>query len=542
VALDRDGNLYITDALNHLIRKITPQGMVTTLAGVARERGSAAGLGRHAFFSRPTGIAVDTRGNVFVADNDNFIIRRSAFAPVLTRQPANASVVAGAPARIFAEVQSEPGPTDFRWLRDGVIHSQGSLPESAFAGSVSLTLASVHANDAGIYTLVIRNLAGTTTSNGAVLSVIPPPPVATAPTIARQPSHVTANVGEPISLGVSATGTAPLSIQWFKNGTAIDGANELALTIASARETDAGNYHAVLRNSAGTATSSVARVTVRAAALPPANRDRNVVPPPTPVEPATPVARLSNLSIRTSLAAGQNVIVGLAVAGGARDILVRAVGPGLQTFGLAGAMSDPRLEVFRGAGLIHANDNWPVELAPTFAPVGAFALPVGSRDAALRQALEGALSIQAQGSGPGVVLLEAYDLGDAGSARLVNVSARNRVGTGDEALIAGFTVSGSGTKRLLIRAVGPALAEFGVAGALADPVLELYAGASKVAENDNWSADLAPQFATVSAFNLPLGSRDAALVVTLPAGAYTTLVHSANGTTGEALVEIYELP
>src|SRR6185295_3027582 len=100
-----------------------------------------------------------------------------------------------------------------------------------------------------------------------------------------------------------------------------------------------------------------------------------------------------------------------------------------------------------------------------------FGFTAGSRDAALTQAIDGGRTIQAQGTGAGVVLVETYDTGGTGSARLVNVSARNQVGTGDNILIAGFNIAGTGTKQLLIRAVGPKLGAFGVTGFLVDPKL-----------------------------------------------------------------------
>jgi hypothetical protein len=265
--------------------------------------------------------------------------------------------------------------------------------------------------------------------------------------------------------------------------------------------------------------------------------------PGTPGPTPGPGSRLANLSVRTTLPAGQPLIVGVVVSGGRRDILVRAAGPSLAGFGLAGTMPDPQLQLFQGSTLVVENDNWPAALAPTFATVGAFAFPAGSGDAALVQAVDGARSIWARGTPGGIVLVEAYDTGTTSSPRLINVSARNRVGTGDEILIAGFNLAGTGGKQLLIRAVGPRLAAFGVEGFLADPKLELYTSAGvQLSENDNWAATLAPTFAAVGAFDLAAGSRDAALVTTLNPGSYTVQVRGADGGTGEALVEIYEVP
>jgi hypothetical protein len=205
-------------------------------------------------------------------------------------------------------------------------------------------------------------------------------------------------------------------------------------------------------------------------------------------------------------------------------------------------MLDPRIELFRGQTLVLANDDWSASLAPVFASSGAFAFTSGSRDAAFRLGLDGAFSIQARGTAAGVVLVEAYDLGEGNIPRLVNVSARNRVGTGDDILIAGFTITGTGTKQLLIRGVGPGLAQFGVPDILLDPRLDVFDSAGvRVAENDNWALSLANSFTAVSAFNVTAGSRDAALVTSLPPGSYTAQVRGADGGSGEAIIEVYEV-
>jgi len=256
----------------------------------------------------------------------------------------------------------------------------------------------------------------------------------------------------------------------------------------------------------------------------------------------TVTARLSNLSVRTAMAAGQNLIVGFFVDGGSRNILVRAAGPALTVLGVPGALSDPRLDLYNGATLVLSNEDWSASLATTFSSVGAFAFPAGSRDAAFVQAIGGSASVHARGTGAGILLVEAYDTGTGNSPRLINVSARNQVGTGDNILIAGFNIAGTGTKQLLLRAVGPKLAAFGVTGFLVDPKLELYSGSTKLNENDSWAATLAATFTAVGAFPLDAGSRDAALLTTLAPGPYTVQVSGVNHGTGEALIEIYEVP
>ncbi len=264
------------------------------------------------------------------------------------------------------------------------------------------------------------------------------------------------------------------------------------------------------------------------------------------IAPATagPAAWLSNVSLRTTLATSQSVIVGLAVSGGVKDVLIRAAGPALGQLGVAGAMVDPRLDLYFGSTRVGENNDWPAALASAVADVGAFPFGAASRDAALRQTLGGAYTVQVRGTAAGAVLIEAYDAGRGSAARLVNLSSRHRVGAGGDVLIAGFFVAGTGTQRVLIRAVGPGLTAFGVTGALADPRLELFdARGVRQAENDNWDAGLAATFAQVAAFPLSAGSRDAAMVVMLSAGSgYTAHVSGVGGGAGEALVEIYELP
>ncbi len=257
-----------------------------------------------------------------------------------------------------------------------------------------------------------------------------------------------------------------------------------------------------------------------------------------------PAAWLSNLSLRTSLDAGRSVIVGFVVRGGSKDLLVRAAGPALAAFGLSTPMADPRLEVFSGATRVAQNNDWPAGLAPAFSSLGAFAFPAASRDSAVLQAIDGAGTAVVGGTAGGVVLVEGYDAGTGSAVRLVNLSARNRVGTGSDTMIAGFAIGGAGTLRVLIRAVGPGLAAFGVSEALADPRIEVRdASGALVAENDNWPASLAPLMLQTGAFTLTPGSRDAAAVLTLAAGrSYTVQVAGVGPATGEALVEIYEVP
>lgn len=255
---------------------------------------------------------------------------------------------------------------------------------------------------------------------------------------------------------------------------------------------------------------------------------------------------LSNLSVRTTAGTGaETLIVGFSIRGGSKALLVRSSGPALSSFGVARPLSDPRLALYREDAQIAENDDWLPADSPIFKGVGAFGLPDGSRDSALVVSLPPAsytAQVHGANDGTGVALVELYDTAPTpSSAQLSNVSARSQV-SADNVLIAGFNLSGDGPRTLLIRGVGPGLADFGIDGALADPKLELFGSNGKIQENDNWDAAARGAFAAVGAFDLPSGSRDAALLVTLPPGSYTAQVSGIAGASGVALVEVYDVP
>ena len=131
------------------------------------------------------------------------------------------------------------------------------------------------------------------------------------------------------------------------------------------------------------------------------------------------------------------------------------------------------------------------------------------------------------------------------TGRLINLSVRTNAGTGGDTLIVGFVVSGSGSRTLLVRGVGPTLAAFGVAGALADPSITLFNATAQLATNDNWgqaanAAQISATAAAVGAFALPPGSLDASLLRDFSTSSYTVQVTGAAGATGTALMEAYD--
>jgi hypothetical protein len=284
-----------------------------------------------------------------------------------------------------------------------------------------------------------------------------------------------------------------------------------------------------------------------------------------PVSPwSSPVGgrdRLVNVSGRGLVGGGSNILIeGFVVSGpvnSAEQVLLRADGPILGKFGLAGSLlQQPALSLYDGSGnLLASNTGWgSAPNAPAIsnaaAMVGAFSLPLGSADSALLVNLPpGSYTMQISGTGgsTGVALGEIYEVGASG-AGIEDLSTRGMVGSGSGALINGFVVSGSGPSQVLVRGDGPSLAQFGVPDALSAPVLQVYdAKGALVASNTGWSANanaaqIAEASKQVGAFALSQGSADCALLLTLQPGAYTVTVTGAGNATGVALAETYAVP
>lgn len=280
----------------------------------------------------------------------------------------------------------------------------------------------------------------------------------------------------------------------------------------------------------------------------------------------TPRPRLFNIASRGFVGTGENVLIaGIVVADSAgKQYLARAAGPALTSLGVAGALAQPVLRILDANNReVASNSAWETspDIAdiPTIASaVGAFPFAKGSRDAAILAKLphgQYTLQISSANNATGIALAELYEV-DSGIGRTLNLSTRAvvRANSTEGALIGGIVARGPAPKRLLIRAVGPTLASFGVNGVLADPVLTLLQGSTRIAGNDDWgtpagttatATEIAAAASTVGAFPLLNGSRDAALLITLPttpAGDYTAQVTGKSTTDGIILLEVYELP
>jgi hypothetical protein len=240
IALDSSGNLLVTDSGNHAIRKITPNGtnwIVSTVAGLTGVAGFSDGTGTNAQFCYPGGIAVDASGYVYVADAGNNTIRLDASAfPVILSQPQSQTVIQGTNVSLNVVAGGTP-VLNYQWLLNGT--------NTTNVGS-SYVFNNVQAGQSGAYSVIISNGLGSVTSSVATLTVLVPP------AIISQPQSQSVPPGGGATFTVTATGTAPLSYQWQYNGSGLGpGTN----TFTAHR---AGSYSVVVSNLAGTVMSDTA--------------------------------------------------------------------------------------------------------------------------------------------------------------------------------------------------------------------------------------------------------------------------------------------
>ena len=535
-------------------------------------------------------------GNTTIAaaesvDRDfNFV--SGSLSPFITSPPVDQTVTAGANVTFRGSAIGNPAPT-FQWQKDGV----------ALVGATSsaLTLPTTTLADAGRYTLTATNASGTSTASATLT-------VRAAPVITAGPSSQTVFAGDRVALTVSATGFPAPTYQWRRNGTVIAGATGASLILASPVAADAGSYTVTVANALGSVTSDAATLTVNTRDFSGVyfgrfagtggdfalyvRADRTAVFLATVPSQQTGLA-VTNLRIdlagnfslgtvtlaatppATTLAGTPTTAAApLAVTlRGVLDDVTGTVSGTLSELGvtLSGTRTDPAGPASALAGF------YPIALIGSasgrgqaiVAPSGqVFVLTAagttvdsasGSLDAAGRltatTTTQAALDVVfTNGTVRGTVRTPAGAAGTiagvveslAGREHLANLSIRTTTSPGAGTLITGFVVTGTASKQVLIRAAGPALAgaPFNVAGALADPTIQVFRGNTVIGQNDDWGTPAANAAAITAAatrtgaFPFRAGSGDAALLSTLTPGAYTVVVA---GGTGTVLAEVYEV-
>jgi len=364
---------------------------------------------------------------------------------------------------------------------------------------------------------------------------------ANSPTITSQPVSQTITAGSSVVFTTAIISSAGASYQWNFNGTAIAGATSSTYLIQAAGSSKAGNYTCTITNAAGTTTTSPASLSVITSQNP---------------------GRLVNLSVLTMDGPGSQLLTIGFVSGGAatlgsEQLLIRATGPALGNFSVANVLADPMLTLYQGSNVIASNDNWGSTAAniaavnAADAATGAFTLPsITSLDAALVQTLpSGGYTIQVAGKGAqvGNALAEVYDNTlsyTASSPRLVNLSCMQQVAA-NSLLTAGFAISGTTSKTVLIRASGPTLTTFGVQNVMPDPQINVFnSNTTVIASNAGWAGDTSITTAqtAVGAFAFTsTTSKDSAVLITLAPGSYSAQATSASGAAGTTLIEVYEV-
>ncbi len=471
----------------------------------------------------------------------------TAVAPTISTQPSSVTTFAGSSVTFSVVATGTPAPT-YQWNFNGI-------PITGATHS-TYSITAVQAANAGNYSVTVTNSSGSVTSQTAVLTLTTS---SGAPTITSQPASRTANPGGTVVFTVDATNSTgssshgnvvsnavgTISYSWYHNGVpltdggGVNGAQSSTLVLTGSAA-EAGSYSCLVGNGTGSVFSQPAILTVNS---------------------TSDIGRLVNISCRSQVGTGSNVLIaGFVVGGsnttGSQKILARAAGPALVAYSVPGTLPDPELKLYSGNNTLAANAGWNgnAEISSVAAYVGAFAWTnPTSHDAAVTTALAGGVYsavVAGQSGNSGVALVELYDATQAGAyvpstPRLVNISARVPVGTAGNVLIAGFVVGGSTSRTVLIRASGPALNAYGVANTLPTPQLKLYQGDAILAANSAWGGNtqIASVASIVGAFAWPdPASKDSALLITLPPGVYSAQVSGANGDTGVALVEVYEVP
>jgi hypothetical protein len=253
---------------------------------------------------------------------------------------------------------------------------------------------------------------------------------------------------------------------------------------------------------------------------------------------------LANVSSRLPVGTGDNALFAGFFINGAQSkrVIVRALGPSI---GLPGQLENPTLEIFSGGTSLGFNDDWKNQPAADRQAVQDSLPPTNDNEAALVRTLAPNSAgftaiVRGANNTTGIGVVEVYDLDNPPVSKLVNVSARGVVQTGDDILIGGTILLGQTSQKVLIRAIGPSLT---VAGKLANPKLELRdAQGALVQENDNWRTGGQEVEIMAKGF-APANDLESVIVSTLSANraSYTAIVRGMDNTTGIAVVEMYAL-
>jgi hypothetical protein len=257
--------------------------------------------------------------------------------------------------------------------------------------------------------------------------------------------------------------------------------------------------------------------------------------------------RLANISTRMQVLTGNDVMIGGFVIGGAasKTVAIVATGPSLVPFGITNALANPTLTLVRSSDqqVMASNDNWQSAANQAQLSAAGFA-PSNSLEAAILIDLApGAYTaiVQGVGGGTGVSVIGVYEVSGP-TIPLTNISTRGRVLTGNDVMIGGFIIQGTGPQTVAIVATGPSLAPFGIASPLANPRITLVRSSDQVVmdTNDDWQSHANASQLSAAGF-APSNALEAGIYTTLQPGAYTAVVEGVGGGTGVAVIGVYKV-
>ncbi|MEY2519011.1 MAG: hypothetical protein QOF24_770 [Verrucomicrobiota bacterium] len=511
LAADSAGNIYVGDNANSTIRKVTPDGSVTTLAGLAQGPLSADGSGTAVRFAQPWAVAKDSAGNLYVADAFNSTIRK---------------VTADGAVSTFAGSPQMTGSTD------------GVGNEARFTRPVGIALDSqgnIFVSDSGI---------PDTFPNGATIRKITPGGV------------VTTFAGSATQKG-NQDGAGPAARFYFPGGIAIDGADNIYVA-------DTGNHRIRKITPTGIVTTLAGSTAGSADGVGPLGKffgpgavavanDGNLFVADSGNETIRKVTPLGEVTTF----AGQPGTFGY--ADGTRNAARFWLGFSNGCYEFCGHM--PRSGQSAGiavdaAGNVYVSDcqnNLIRKITPSGAvttiagvpaPVDNLPASTDGSGRAARFEFPNGLFVDAAGY---IYVADTQNNtirvgGPTAVAQSLNIATRAQIQGSNDALIAGFIVTGSAPKKVALRAIGPSLSKSNVPGALSDPTLELLDSSGvRFGINDDWR-DAGNADEVQAAGLAPTNDREAAFIATLPPNKnYTAVVRGKDNVPGVALVEVYDL-
>jgi sugar lactone lactonase YvrE len=497
VAVDGAGNVYVADTGNSLIRRITPAGVVTTLAGEAGEAGYVDGVGGAAQFEFPQGVAVDGAGNVYVADTGNSLVRRITSAGVVTR-------VAGAPP-YWIEVNG----VEYN-ISAGHVYTSGGpeldIPQGVAADSAgNVYIADTGNDDIWVITPAgaVNFVAGTPGQSGSADG-------SGVNTLFDAPSGVAVDSAGNVYVADAGNDTIrEITPSTVPNTEAI-AVTTLAGSPGQSGSTDGWDTVAQFYNPQGVAVDGSGNIYVADSGNDEIRKGVIGVPIEIITQPQNQTLNLGSTVVFTGFASGASSYqwdfngtpLSNSAGGAVTDVISGATGLQLVITNSTGASN------------------------------GVYTLVATNSTASATSSA--AVLTTTPSSNPGLA---------------TSISTRAFVGTGDDILIGGFYVVGSTSRTVLVQALGPALTPLGVSGALQHPTVSIHRIQNgqdvTLYSNTSWGSSQVLLNAAASVFATPSltpGSGDSELLVTLPPGGYSAEVAGADGGTGVALCAIYELP